>query len=1198
MRLKSLTLKGFKSFPDRTRLDFGPGVSVVVGPNGSGKSNVTDAVLWAMGEQSPLAIRGQSMQDVIFGGGRGVQARSAAEVEIVLDNSDGTVDLPLSEISIVRQLDRAGDGGYRLNGARCRLTDVIEMLSDTGLGKETHSVISQGRVEAIVTSKPRDRRLLIEEAAGLGKHRKRRRRAQLKLERTQENLDRALDVEREARTRLRPLKRQAEAAELHERLERQLLEARWTLACEALRARGVDLREAETQVRDAREQRELVESELQAVVDRRGRAEAALAERTERHDALSRRAYEIRSARERLQLRGEQAQATAVTLTERASRIEIELGALTAPVDGSDSDSVSDGGDRADGNETASEDRVRGLERELAELEREREREIEREIEGLQTERGRAEALAGELTDTVETMRDTRAQADVLAEQARAGLRRAEAAAEAARREAAQVGAELAAANQFLSSHARYGGAGASGARALSEALQVKDGYELALAAALGGRLDAALVRDLNGANTLLDGAGPDGAGALLAGAAADVPAGEAPAGANEDIQPDASAGDTPAGNGQEPSLDTSRAPAPGAIRLIELVSGSGAARELARRLLDDAWVVERLEDIADGFTGIAVTRFGRVLFAVWGEVRQVSEGGAERVLARRNERERLIVASETAVQTEQVAGGAVQTALREVSDADDARAEADEALRESERELVEATESERRTGWLIEQRRTAPEQGPLAVRRAQLQGELAAERRQAERLAAERAQREQRIARLRGRHAADVALAPHAQRLAAVLASLGEDADALLRELDERLSRDREAGEHVATELRACAHDEAEIQTRLRAVGEHVTGVEVAAQRLRDQAGEAAEELSAIAERLERPLPALAPVVDTGEAGEIDADTTGDTAAAVESQQYQDGTEDPEHVRAGERVDDGDRAEIAALAPDEAQALEIRVQRLTRRREQLGPVNPLAQDEYAEALAHVEELETRRADLETALRELKTVIRDTDRQIRETFEETFAAAARNFEELAGDVFPGGSGRLRLVRDEHTPRAVLGGQSPTEGASVDGGDAAAVSEAAEAAAEQDERSSVEGEEDVMGVEIEITPAGKSTKRLSLLSGGEKSMTALAFLFAVFLARPCPFYILDEVEAALDDLNLDRFLALLRRYSDRAQFIVITHQKRTMEAADWLYGVSMGGDGVSKVLSRRLPSEAVQETGEDDGPAVAPVAEVA
>jgi chromosome segregation protein len=252
VHLRSLTLKGFKSFPDRTRLEFSPGVSVVVGPNGSGKSNLTDAVLWALGEQSPVAVRGQSMQDVIFAGAHGQQARSEAEVEVVLDNAGGAVDLPAGEISILRRLNRAGEGEYRVNGARCRLTDVLELLSDTGLGKEMHSVVSQGRVEAIVTSKPRDRRLLIEEAAGLGKHRKRRRRAQLKLRRTQENLDRALDVEREARTRLRPLKRQAEAAELHARLERQTNEAGWTLAREDVRAAAAALAEAEAAVAAAR----------------------------------------------------------------------------------------------------------------------------------------------------------------------------------------------------------------------------------------------------------------------------------------------------------------------------------------------------------------------------------------------------------------------------------------------------------------------------------------------------------------------------------------------------------------------------------------------------------------------------------------------------------------------------------------------------------------------------------------------------------------------------------------------------------------------------------------------------------------------------------------------------------------------------------------------------------------------------------
>ncbi|MFL5868673.1 MAG: AAA family ATPase, partial [Thermoleophilaceae bacterium] len=214
-------MKGFKSFPQRTKLEFAPGVSVIVGPNGSGKSNITDAVLWALGEQSPLAVRGQVMKDVIFAGGHGIKGSTAAEVEVVIDNGDRILDSDFSEISIVRKLSRDGEGEYRLNGARCRLVDVLEVLSDSGLGKEMHSVVSQGKVEAIVLSRPRERRLLIEEAAGLGKHRKRRRRAQLKLERTGENLSRALDVEREARSHLRPLKRQAEAAQLHERLERQ-----------------------------------------------------------------------------------------------------------------------------------------------------------------------------------------------------------------------------------------------------------------------------------------------------------------------------------------------------------------------------------------------------------------------------------------------------------------------------------------------------------------------------------------------------------------------------------------------------------------------------------------------------------------------------------------------------------------------------------------------------------------------------------------------------------------------------------------------------------------------------------------------------------------------------------------------------------------------------------------------------------------
>jgi chromosome segregation protein len=1152
MRLKSLTLKGFKSFPDRTHLDFGPGVSVVVGPNGSGKSNVTDAVLWAMGEQSPLAIRGQSMQDVIFGGGRGVQARSAAEVEIVLDNSDGTVDLPLSEISIVRRLDRNGEGGYRLNGARCRLTDVIEVLSDTGLGKETHSVVSQGRVEAIVTSKPRDRRLLIEEAAGLGKHRKRRRRAQLKLEKTQENLDRALDVEREARTRLRPLKRQAEAAELHKRLERQMLEARWELAREALRASGTELEGAEARVSHARTAREQIEERLQAVIARRGEAERALAERAERHDALAKRVYEARSARERLGLREEQSSASAQALKRRIERIELELGALSASqptaeevaTDVTDTDAeagtetpaAGPGGGGA--GQSASERRIAALEDELAEIEREREREIEREVEDLEAAREREIARVAELEAELEQARAARAQADELAERARASLQAAEREAQDRRREAARVGGELAVANQFLRSHAAVGGGDATSgssvgaAKALSEELSVRDGYELALAAALGGRLSAVLVRDVAGAQALLDRAGPDGGSALLA----ELASGQA-------------SGDGEGAERRRPSVDGEQRepPVAGAERLLELVSGPEDVMALARRLLADAWVVERLEDIPRDFAGIAATRTGRVWFAAWGEVRQLIEGGEERVLARRNERDRLIAASELAVKAEQAAQAETERILAEVRAAEDARTAAEAALREAERARAEGSEARRRTEWLIEQRKAAPQQGPLAVRKAQLEGELAAERRQAERVARERAERLARIERLRAQLAADVALAPLAGRLAETLHGAGEAVELRVAGLEAELASDREAGEAMAGELRACAGEEAEIQTQLRGAGEAVTGAEVAAQRLRDQAQEATQEAQAVADLLELSAEARA-------------------------------------------------AEVEPLEQEQTEALAARVERLRRRREQLGPVNPLAQEEYAEAVAHVEELEGRRSDLETALRELRAVIRETDKQIEETFAETFAAAARNFEELAGDVFPGGSGRLKLVRDEQAPRPVLGGQQLDGAGDGTDGDQGG-GDAAEAAAEAEAEREAQAEEDSseigqLGVEIEITPAGKSAKRLSLLSGGEKSMTALAFLFAVFLAKPCPFYILDEVEAALDDLNLDRFLALLRRYSGRAQFIVITHQKRTMEAADWLFGVSMGGDGVSKVLSRKLP--AAEET-HPEQPEVAGVA---
>ena len=1074
MYLKSIVLKGFKSFPDRTLLEFGPGVSVIVGPNGSGKSNVTDAVLWALGEQSPLAVRGQSMQDVIFGGAPGRQAARSAEVELVLDDSEGTLGLGTPEVSIARRLDRSGEGEYRLAGARCRLVDVIDVLSDTGLGKEMHSVISQGRVESIVTSKPRDRRMLIEEAAGLGKHRKRRRRAQLKLVRTQENLDRALDVEREARSRLRPLKRQAEAAELHARLERQTLEARWELARDDLRIHTAELATAQAAAAAARARRQEIERALSAVGARREAAEEALAQRSAHREELSRRCFVAQSAAERVGYRAEAARTAGRDVEERLSRRQALLGDLEQAAQH----------DRPD---PAADARIAELEEELARLERDREAELARQLAELESELTAARDAVRVQTGAVEEAQAARARAHEDLERLRHEQRDAERAVEAARREAARVGGELAACNQFLRSQTAAPG----GAAVLADQLEVDAGFELAVAAALDGRLRAAVLTDRTAAAALLDRAGADGGRALVF--------------------------DGTDGDDAIPTPSTP-APTPGAEPLARHVHGPAEAAAPARRLLGDTWVVESLDELPASFGGSAVTRAGRVWSSATRELRQAPAAGEERVLAERNRRDALVRASEAAVQAELEARRVLEQAGEAVAAADARNVRSIDEHRTAINQRDELAERERRLGATIERRRAAPDDGPQAGRRMQVAAELAAARSERARAERERAERRARIERAGAAVERDRALIPTVQALSAALDQVASAIAARRARFEEALQADREAGEHVAAELKACATEEAGLHGQLNQAGEQLTQSEVRLERVRDRLGECRSELEQLATRLE---------------------------LAAEPAE-------------------------AALPEEERESLRSRLERLARRREQLGPVNPLAQNEYEEALAHVEELEHQREDLETALRELNKLIADTDRQIRESFEQTFEAAARNFEQVATRLFPGGRGRLRLVTEhEGGPARVLGGASvpddekpdPDEGEDAD----------------QDAATPEEQEEDLLGVEIEITPAGKDMKRLTLLSGGEKSMTALAFLFAVFLARPCPFYILDEVEAALDDLNIDRFLELLRTYSGQAQFIVVTHQKRTMEAADSLYGVSMGTDGISKVISRRLPA---------------------
>jgi chromosome segregation protein len=1094
MHLRSISMKGFKSFPHRTKLEFGTGVSVVVGPNGSGKSNITDAVLWALGEQSPLAVRGQVMKDVIFAGGHGVQGSSAAEVEVVIDNSSGGLDTSFSEISIVRRLARDGEGEYRLNGARCRLVDVIEVLSDSGLGKEMHSVVSQGKVEQIVLSRPRDRRLLIEEAAGLGKHRKRRRRAQLKLERTEENLGRALDVEREARSRLRPLKRQAEAAELHERLERQTNEARYALAGDDARSARASLVAAEERARSARDERDEAERLLSEVARRREDAEEAFAAQSRDRERIQSRLFAARSAADRIAMRLERVREQARAASERRERRLRELKLLeeeAARDAAAEADPLPD--DRlprppeeesaygaAAWEALSPADRIRSLEREIRRLESDREARLRNEIDALEAERRAAASERERLEGLAAERRAALDEAEREVDARRADRREAEREVESARARAAQVGAALAAANQFL----RTAHTAPDGTSTLAQSLEVEPGYELALAAALGPRLAAALVDDLPAGERLLDRAGEKGGTALVRGEQTGAAEGSA---ARREAAPGADR----------------RGPTSGAEPLSARVRPELPVARLAERLLAGVWVVDSLDSLPEDFAGLAVTRTGRLLDGATGELSQAPAGGAERMLEERRRRDELVAVSEQATRAEHAARAAAERAAEAVRQTDAAREQAEVALRRATREVADADEAVSRAEWVIARRREAPDEGPGAVRRAELHAALRAERRMAERIERERAERARRLGRLRTGIERDEAAARDGERAAAALdraaAAVSGRRDALAAELEHHTA----GGEQAATELRAFAHEEAGIQSRLREASEAVTGAEVSAQHARDAAAEVERDLTAIAKRLG-----------------LDPEPAG-----------------------------------AALSAEEREALTVRVERLQRRREQLGPVNPLAKQEYDDAVAHVEELEGQRRDLESALAELEGLIRETDRRIRESFEQTFEAAATNFEDVVQHLFPGGRGRLRLVQAEQGPRPVIAGEDAPNAPEPD----------------PDE----EEQQPEAGVEIEVTPPGKATKRLSLLSGGEKSLVALAFMFAVFLARPCPFYILDEVEAALDDINIDRFLQLVRRYSDRAQFIVVTHQKRTMDAADTLYGVSMGGDGVSRVISRRL-----------------------
>ena len=833
MHLSAIKLRGFKSFPDPVEIRLEPGVAVVVGPNGSGKSNVSDGIVWAAGSLAPSELRAEKPDDVLFAGAAGRKPVDFCEVELLFDNADGTGPLDYSELSISRRLHRGGEGQYLVNRSGVRRIDLVELLADLGLGGGMHSIIGQGKVEEVLSSSPERRREMIEEAAGLGRFKRQRHRAELKLQRVAIQAERARDVEAEVKKRLRPLALQATAAERAEKLVGEIA---------SLRAR-------------------LAQLDLEALLAERNEAEEELTDAAGKREESTAALYRLRSAGERLTLRLESIAGlrAALPTAQETFTDGAELRRAAA--------------DAAAAWSAASKER---------------------------DELGEALSLARTRLDALER---TLAEREGLPPAARA---------------LAEEGERI----------------------ALSQ-LDVAPGDERAVAAALRSRASAVVAPDAAAALALLERARAAGLGSLTVVTRVPEPFREARVVAKDDLLAQSERAVTREGFGYDPATG-------------------------------ELW-----------FSGEA----------------------AEAVLLELEARGREL--------------------RREIDELDASLARA--AMRAAEAQTT-AAEARAELDALPSGRLD-----PVAAAR---------------------------LARL-------------ADRAVSALEGAVESSSRLEAPMRARV----DAGSHRAQEL-----------------GEALRTLGAKEVELRREAAEASERASAVEVELAR----------------IEAD-------AAEARR---------------------RLEAADAVPaegDDRDTLAERVGRLEKRRLSLGQVNPLAKEEHEAEKARLDELSTQRADLEASLTELEKLRAELDETVRSRFAETYAAVESHFQEVATTLFPGGEGRLRLVEPED-------------------------------------------EEEQPGIEVELRPAGKRVTRLSLLSGGEKALGAISFLFALFLARPCPFYLLDEVEAALDDTNIGRFVELLRRYADRAQFIVITHQKRTMEAADTLYGVTMGSDGVSQIVSRRLPRE--------------------
>ena len=1178
MYLKNIRIRGFKSFPGSVELQFHEGIAVIVGPNGSGKSNIADALQWAMATQAPAQLRAPLGQDVLFSGSDARPPAGVCEVELVLDNSCGTLPLEFDEVSVMRRLHREREGEYFINRARVRRLDLLELLADTGLGREMHSVIGQGKVEEILLSKPHERRRFVEEAAGLGKYQRRRSRAEAKMVRVAVELERARDLEREVKARLRPLSMQATAAERAAKLGGEIAVGRVTLLSsemlvERSSSAGLDARRA-----SAAEVHAAVEKKLTALAARRAQAETELTGLAAAQERAAHTFYAFETARERLGLQtGRIAQGSAALERARGRRLAA-AERLAADAKRWSAESVEAGksaqqaaaeieklgvgdveGERVataqtEAALTAALDARRAMADAQGQVSTTR-REAEQSAARLAAHTKQLQSLSDRATATAAELEGANTQADGAAElgvaaaselatalEVAAAATEAEATAAEADRSARTAlhelthRGELAATRLAGLERALERGEGlppaarslqAAGATLVVAGIEAQAGYERAVAAALGWRAGAVVAKQIGDALDLLHGAEGE-----LAVILADVPS--------------SAAGKPPVG-GARPLLDVVKVTDPAVARLI-----------------GDVWLVDDLSKVR---SGLAVTVDGEGIDADRGELWRAADAGEAAWLSARAERDRTQVeldelaiavtaATRTADQAATEAATATATAAAAREAQDKARS-ADTARREQARQLGLRREQ------LVDELARSDAARDLAERDLEIErarvAELTAaleahEALESERRAAATAAEEQHSSLERRRRE----LAEQTARIAAQVAGLSERRSRSQAEFD-RLrvaAAEASASAQQASQLAQLAE---RLAPQVEAIAAQLTRAAETANQLRTPARAGVESIEKRASELSSELQACAELEATEQAAARTA-----TAAATEIEVAL--------GRSAERVTELDRrrAEIAAshelelpeleqpLQPDESAALAARLERLERRRESLGAVNPLAAEEYEAEKVRVDELSTQCDDLERSLKELRGLVRELTQTIDARFDETFTQVAKHFSDTIGTLFPGGSGRLRLTDD------VV--EAPAKAAPVGEGEEPSSDEAEE---------SLPGERPEPGIELEVRPAGKRIESLSLLSGGEKSLTAIAFQFSLMLTKPSPFYVLDEVEAALDDANIERFLSLLRAYQSRAQFIVITHQRRTMEVADVLYGVSMAGDGESRVLSRRM-----------------------